>query len=899
MLSLRNVYPKLVLRALAALALIVSPLVVGRAIADPLQPFETGWNSPETDDSWPTSWGDVNGDGLLDHVVGNKNQVSRVYKNNGDSTFTLVWSSAEAKKTKGIALGDFDGDNDLDMAVGNYNQPCQIYANDGQGNFSLVWTSANSDRTRAVAWGDADRDGDLDLYVGNNAQGNRVYRNDGNNTFTLLWTSTRLSRTRSLALGDVDGDGDLDYVAGNYNQANRLYKNDGHGNYWLAWSATETDPTRELALGDMDADGDLDLVVSNYLQSDRVYLNDGHGQFTLSWTGANQSPTRFVALGDLDGDGDMDFLSANFGSDTELYTNNGSASFSRTAITGGGNARSVALGDADNDGDLDFIQGNFQGQNNYFKNNSTVVNTAPTAPVLTTEPDHIGQNATRLIRLTWSAGADAETPTNLLTYNLRIGATPGGQDIMTAALPAKPGNRGQGLFYKIMLPATTSGVRYYWSVQTVDNTGFKRSPFATEQSFVVKRDTTAPAPPTNVSDVGAATNVTNALSFSWTAPTDEESGIFHYLVSLGTTPGGAQLVASQSIGVTTSHTFTGLNLSEGQTYYATVEAVNGVALTSSAVSTDGVVVDLTEPPSVTTFQQTSNPTSDSATDLSISWQPPPVTTDVDHYQATLLDSDQTVVSQSVVTTPSVTFTNLDLTVSESYTVEVVVVDTANNTSDPLVSDPILIVPPPPPADTTAPSQVANLTDEGATTTNTTHLSASWTAATDNVGVTGYEVALLNGVNVVSESTVTGAQAVFSGLSLTLSETYTIRVIAVDAAGNHSVAANTDGIMVTAPTPPPDPPPVDPPPVDEPCSAFADANNDCAFTRADVVALMQYLNGKTTIPNAVLTQMKVSQGAGALSVDDVNLLMRCALNQLTDTVTYSWCPTASAAKEAAP
>ena len=99
------------------------------------------------------------------------------------------------------------------------------------------------------------------------------------------------------------------------------------------------------------------------------------------------------------------------------------------------------------------------------------------------------------------------------------------------------------------------------------------------------------------------------------------------------------------------------------------------------------------------------------------------------------------------------------------------------------------------ADTTAPS-TSTLTASG-TTTSSTNL--SWTAATDNVSVTGYDV-YQNGVFKTSTTTTTLAVN-----GLTASTTYNFYVKAKDAAGNIPVASNTVNVItltpadITAPT----------------------------------------------------------------------------------------------------
>jgi hypothetical protein len=96
--------------------------------------------------------------------------------------------------------------------------------------------------------------------------------------------------------------------------------------------------------------------------------------------------------------------------------------------------------------------------------------------------------------------------------------------------------------------------------------------------------------------------------------------------------------------------------------------------------------------------------------------------------------------------------------------------------------------PAPTGDTTAPSAPTGLTSSAITTTGFT---LTWTAATDNVGVTAYDVyrgATLHG-------TVTGTSATLSGL--TAGTAYSMTVKAKDAAGNVSAASSALSVTTTA------------------------------------------------------------------------------------------------------
>ncbi|MEV4069112.1 glycosyl hydrolase family 18 protein [Nonomuraea fuscirosea] len=90
-------------------------------------------------------------------------------------------------------------------------------------------------------------------------------------------------------------------------------------------------------------------------------------------------------------------------------------------------------------------------------------------------------------------------------------------------------------------------------------------------------------------------------------------------------------------------------------------------------------------------------------------------------------------------------------------------------------------------DTTAPSVPGNLRSTGVTNNS---VALAWNAATDNVGVTGYEV--YRGGSLVT--TVTGTTYTNTGLNAGTSYTYTVR--ARDAAGNRSGESNSVSATTT-------------------------------------------------------------------------------------------------------
>ncbi len=129
-------------------------------------------------------------------------------------------------------------------------------------------------------------------------------------------------------------------------------------------------------------------------------------------------------------------------------------------------------------------------------------------------------------------------------------------------------------------------------------------------------------------------------------------------------------------------------------------------------------------------------------------------------------------------TASTSYAVTGLTASTNYTFTVRAKDAAGNVSvDSNVVNVTTLTPVP---DTTAPT--APTLSASGTTTTTTNL--SWSGATDNVAVTGYDV-YQNGV--FKASTASTSYAV---TGLTAATAYTFYVIAKDAAGNVSPASNT-------------------------------------------------------------------------------------------------------------
>jgi hypothetical protein len=242
--------------------------------------------------------GDIDGDGDLDLLVGNK--IDPVKGDAGRLTTFINDGTATAPRFRqgeslpmadayhlAPVLGDLDGDGDLDMLLGTWNQDVLYYRNDGTKQ-APKWVQ-DAERTivppRASnvipTLGDIDNDGDLDLFLGSANGVVAFYRNTGsakNPTFTLVTDElpdVKVTRRSAPALLDIDGDGLLDLVLGQEATPTVAYRNAG----------TKADPkfvpypsfTLDLPhvstprFADVDGDGKID-VLSGTVSGGLVFL---------------------------------------------------------------------------------------------------------------------------------------------------------------------------------------------------------------------------------------------------------------------------------------------------------------------------------------------------------------------------------------------------------------------------------------------------------------------------------------------------------------------------------------------------------------------------------------------------------------------------------------------------
>jgi len=212
---------------------------------------------------------DYNRDGWPDIFVSNDTQPSKLYKNNGNGTFTEEGMQAGvaygedgvARGAMGVDAADYDHSGKPHLLVGNFaNQMLGLYHNEGNGFFvdeapaSTVGRASLLSLTFGVFFFDFDLDGYPDIFAANGhiePDINRIqpkvqyreapllFRNEGNGHFENVSNNVgpdfeRPILARGAGYADYDHDGDLDVLISTNNGPSLLYRNDGgNRNNWI------------------------------------------------------------------------------------------------------------------------------------------------------------------------------------------------------------------------------------------------------------------------------------------------------------------------------------------------------------------------------------------------------------------------------------------------------------------------------------------------------------------------------------------------------------------------------------------------------------------------------------------------------------------------------------------
>ena len=362
------------------------------------------------------AWGDLNGDGWSDLLVGNESpedfqSFNLIYWNLQGEGFRMEPLDLQHLWTEGISMVDVDNDHDLDIFSSTQeDNPNQLYLNNGQGEFTKVNAgeiTADTLNSPGSCWADYDRDGDLDAFVlGKELEDDHLYENKGKLEFNNLrgpWEG-KGNEARACVWGDFNNDDRPDLYVNNYvirndgrlvsKHRNYLYLNmeDGFKEVEEGHYVTAEYAGYGVSVVDLESDGDLDIYVSNIAWSDdnNFYRNNGSAEFETVWdleiSKYLRKPTKGHTWGDFNQDGliDLYLATGTVGSPVRfheiqnyLMIQNPDSSFLRVyedaSVMTADVSAGTASADFDNDGDLDIAVANWgKGENdNLFYLNQT------------------------------------------------------------------------------------------------------------------------------------------------------------------------------------------------------------------------------------------------------------------------------------------------------------------------------------------------------------------------------------------------------------------------------------------------------------------------------------------------------------------------------------------------
>lgn len=183
------------------------------------------------------TFADVDGDGDLDLVVGNESTITplggygrlALFENTTTTTtpsFKLKdpnWLKVPQTYNLTPTFGDLDGDGDPDLLIGQFNGKIRFYQNNGGGNFveaAREYFNIDVGSYSAPVLEDLDGDGDLDLLIGTDIGTLVLYRNQGTKTApnfvfeTDKYANIDAGDQAKPIFYDKDGDGKRDLFIG-------------------------------------------------------------------------------------------------------------------------------------------------------------------------------------------------------------------------------------------------------------------------------------------------------------------------------------------------------------------------------------------------------------------------------------------------------------------------------------------------------------------------------------------------------------------------------------------------------------------------------------------------------------------------------------------------------------
>jgi hypothetical protein len=309
--------------------------------------------------------GDLNGDGIPDLAVANRNssEVS-VLIGNGNGTFRAAVNYPVGALPTAVACGDFNMDGKLDIAVLTFEGTLALLFGNAGGTLQAPVTYAAGTYPVSLAVGDLNNDGIPDIaFVDAYGTFNtvRLFLGTADGTLRLQpYPYTAGSLVSNVILADFNADGNADLAVANSDGVSILLGN-GDGTLRSPQLISTAYPAYALAAADFNGDGLLDLATAGWIgNSMNVLTGNGDGTFKTPTAYTVTGAPYAIATGDFNGDGKIDIAIANSSSNTvALYLNSGSGGLSTaTEYAVGQRPQALLTADFNNDGRTDLVTAN-------------------------------------------------------------------------------------------------------------------------------------------------------------------------------------------------------------------------------------------------------------------------------------------------------------------------------------------------------------------------------------------------------------------------------------------------------------------------------------------------------------------------------------------------------------
>jgi len=452
---------------------------------------------------------DFNCDGNLDLILsGNTSSgnITRVYRNNGDSTFSNLGLGLPVLENAAAEVVDFDLDGWPDFILagrkdGTTDGYCRIFRNQHDETFQVIDAGFPQLSFATLKSADFNNDGRTDVFImGMEATQNvtNVYINEGDFNFTAGTISFPQLGDGDAYITDLNKDGFDDIIYSGLNgqlyERTYIYVNNGNGNFTEKLTDIPYIQADVVRAVDINSDGYDDIFLSGRKQSGNyvteIWQNNHFASFTLHST-FTVLKNADMAFADYNHDGYTDIvIGGRKESDgayySELNENNAGTGFNASIFS----IDSIDYAgycwiDLNNDKKIDLISTGYSitgQQTSVYIANTLPVNQQPGIPSNLNAGTFLDS-----VQFSWDSPSDDITHTSALSYEMFIFDYKGKQIRTTLSDTVSGvrwiGNNGTIKNNGLKLYNFSEG-KYFWAVQAIDQS-FAGGAFSAIDSFTI------------------------------------------------------------------------------------------------------------------------------------------------------------------------------------------------------------------------------------------------------------------------------------------------------------------------------------------------------------------------------------------------------------------------------